>query len=83
MKVEAIPVRKPTFRVFVIARLKFGMDITLENMAVVGPSSPMKLSTSRIANGYRMKTVKNAINTAMVVTITGSAKNFFRSSSEL
>ena len=49
----------------------------------LGPRSVMKLSTRRIASGYRMNSVRNAISTTMVVIMMGSARSFLRSSSAL
>ena len=55
-----------------MAFLKFGSARTLLNVESVTPDSEIKLSTRRMASGYRIKTVRKAIRRIiMVVTIIG------------
>ncbi len=77
---DRIPTRKPTFSVLVMALVKEGILKIRRKTFREKPPSPTKLSTSRIARGYRINTVKNVTRTTMVHTITGSAISFFRSS---
>ena len=72
--------RNPTASVFVMAVVKDGIASTRENTSRLGPASVTKESTSRIANGYRIKSVRNAMSTTIVVTMMGSPINFFLSS---
>ena len=64
-----------------IAVVNDGMSKMRWKTAKLGPCSVMKLSTSRMASGYRIKSVRNAMSTTMVVTMMGSAMSFLRSSS--
>ena len=79
MRDDAIPTRNPTFNVLEMALLKFGSARTLLNVESVTQDSEIKLSTRRIANGYRIKTVRKAIRRMMVVTMIGSPNSFFLS----
>ena len=75
-----MPTKKPTLSVLVMAVSKDGIESTRLKTSSVGPFSPTMLSTIRMASGYRMNSVRNAMSTAMVVTMIGSAISFLRSS---
>ena len=74
-----MPTTNPTLSVLVIAVVNLGILKTLLKTEKENPPSPTKLSTSRIASGYRMKRVRKVMSNTMVVTSMGSAKSFFLS----
>ena len=80
---DKMPTANPTLRVLVIAWLKEGMAKTRVKTSKVTPLSETTESTIRMARGYRIKRVKKAIRTTMVVIKIGSPRSFFRSSRAL
>ena len=70
---------KPTARVLVMAVVNEPIWKMRVKTSRLGPESVTKESTSRIASGYRMNSVRKAMSTTMVVTMMGSPINFLRS----